>query len=147
MKNFLLPIVCASMLLLSACGKTTTSESQPVVTPTVTETPATSGSGVVPNTASGTQSATLLSKDTQAIINIQLKAPDDILKLDCNTYDAEGKAYCEAEKTKMQTLLNEVTWQKVLVKGDEYIKTFDCSTIVSTYGQKYCTDHKAKLTK
>ena len=74
-----------------------------------------------------------------------MKSPEAILKLDCNTYDAEGKVYCTAEKTKMETLMNEVTWQKVLAKGDEYIKTFDCSTIASSYGQKYCKESQEKI--
>jgi hypothetical protein len=139
MQKFILPIICTSVLLLSACGKTTPAE--PINTPTET-TPVLS-SGATASSGSATQ----LSKDTQAIINVQLKSPEAILSLDCTTYDAEGKAYCATEKTKMEAQKNEVTWQKVLAKGNEYIKTFDCSTIVSTFGQKYCTEHQAKIPK
>lgn len=91
--------------------------------------------------------ATPFSKDTQDIIKLQLKSPEALLKLDCNKYDEEGKTYCNSQKTKMEAHFNEVTWQKVLAKGDEYIKTFDCSTLVSTFGQKYCTEYQAKLAK
>lgn len=44
----------------------------------------------------------------------------------------------------MEKARNEVTWQKVLAKGDGYIKTFDCTTITSSFGQKYCKEYQEK---
>lgn len=89
-----------------------------------------------------------LSSSVQEIIQLQMKKwPDAILDLNCSTYDAEWKAFCERQKKVVNEWKAQVTWKSVLEKWPEYIKTFDCNDIVSTYGKKYCIDYKDKLAR
>lgn len=91
-----------------------------------------------------------ISSETQEIIKLQMKNwPNYIIKLDCNKYSnyIEAKKYCESQKKIYEEKSSEITWEKVLKKWDDYIKTFDCKTIKSTYWQKYCIKYKDKIKK
>ena len=99
MKISHISLLAVSAVLLVSCGGANESTS-------VNQTGATS---------SGAKSA-VFPMSVQSIIGIQLKDPDAVLKLNCDTYDEAGKKYCNDEKAKMTALKNEVTWESVLKK-------------------------------
>ncbi len=72
---------------------------------------------------------------------------EKVLKLDCNNYKADWKAYCESEKNELAIISQEITWESVLKKGNQYIATFDCNTIESDHWKKYCLDYKKIIEK
>lgn len=128
MKFSHISFVALSVVLLASCGSSQEAPVAPVQTGTGTSTGA---------------KAVAYPQSVQSIIQAQLKDPDSIMKLDCNTYDEAGKKYCNDEKAKMTALKNEVTWESILKKGPKFIKAFDCKKIASPVGQKFCTDYQA----
>lgn len=131
MKFSHISFVVLSVVLLASCGSSQEAPGTPVA-PVETST----------GTSTGAKAAAF-PQSVQSIIQAQLKDPDSIMKLDCNTYDEAGKKYCNDEKAKMTALKSEVTWESILKKGPKFIKTFDCKKIASSVGQKFCTDYQA----
>lgn len=141
MKISSLTLLCVASLMLVSCGGS--SDTNKPVTPTssapkVAAPAPTATGGSIPTQENGAYVQSI-----QAIIALQLKDPDTILKLNCDTYDEAGKKYCTDEKAKLSAVKNEITWESVLKKGPEFIKTFDCKKLASEFGQKYCSEYQA----
>ena len=128
---------------LSACGKTPSIETTPEKTGSQSDKVEYATSSWA-STVTGAVYGTWL----QDIIKLQIKEwPQAIESVNCDTYSGQDREYCNNEKKKIEEYKKEITWESVLKKWPEYIKDFDCSTILSSFGQKYCSEYKLSLPK